>query len=170
MKTIKKKNNKLRAGLTLMELFAAMIISIIVILGAGFILVSNHKGFEKLYERANGDVATDGYVAQKRFENVIRNASREKVVFDTNSVEIYYYDSNSAPLVDRYARFYKTGGDLNFEYGVYDPKKTLEVSTVCSNVSACSFYNTGRSVQMKLVLDDGLRSVEVMGSAVMNNP
>jgi hypothetical protein len=71
--------------------------------------------------------------------------------------------------VDRYARFYAADGDLNFEYGQLDPRVTLDVETVCSNVSACTFKQAGQSIQMILTLDNGTQTNTVVSSAVAQN-
>ncbi|MHC4153815.1 MAG: hypothetical protein ACYST6_02650, partial [Planctomycetota bacterium] len=71
---------------------------------------------------------------------------------------------------DRYALFYTSNaGDLNVEYGILEPRETLRVQTICSNVTSCTFMGQGRSAQMVLTLDDGSQTVTTVTSAVMHN-
>jgi hypothetical protein len=86
-----------------------------------------------------------------------------------NSIEVSYYQDLNQATPDRYARLYGTNNELYIEYGRLNPKETLQTETICGNVSACAFQQTGQSAQMILLLDDGSRSLVVVSSAVMNN-
>lgn len=158
-------------GFTIVELVITATIMSIIALAIGVVIVDSQSSWNVMYDRVNGDVVTDGYVARKKFDAVVRQASKEKVVLGDSggSVEVYYYADGSSSVVDRYARFYTSDGDLNFEYGQLDPRATLGVETVCGNVSACTFRQAGRSVQMILALNDGKQTNTVVSSAMAQN-
>ncbi len=158
-------------GFTLIELIIAMAIMLIVVLAIGLALVDGQRGWSIQYDRIYSDVITDGYVARRKFDAVMRTASRDKFWLDPagSSVEVYYYANDDSAVVDRYAYFYVADGNLNVEYGQLNPKETLSVETVCGNVSGCTFEQLGRSIQMILTLDDGTRTNTVISSAVTHN-
>jgi prepilin-type N-terminal cleavage/methylation domain-containing protein len=170
MTVIKTRPSKLQ-GFTLVELMITTTIMLIVGLAIGVVIVDGQSGWSFMYDRINSDVVTDGYVARKKFDAVIRDASREKVLLDTAGswVEVYYYSTPSSAVVDRYARFYAADGDLNFEYGQLQPRATLGVETVCENVTSCTFKQAGQSVEMILTLDNGTQTNTIVTSAVTNN-
>jgi prepilin-type N-terminal cleavage/methylation domain-containing protein len=165
----KRPNN--RRGFTLVELMITTVVMLIVGLAIGVVIVEGQSGWNFMYERINSDVVSDGYVARKKFDAVMRNASREKVlVGDGGSrIEVYYYATASSTVVDRYARFYVADGDLNFEYGQLQPRATLGVETVCRNVTSCTFKQAGQSVQMILTLDNGTQTSTIVSSAITYN-
>jgi len=158
-------------GFTLMELLTGIAIMIFVILAIGMALVDGQRGWKYMYNRIYSDVVTDGYVARRKFDAVLRKASGEtfSLAGDGSWVEVNYYANDASTVVDRYARFYESNGDLNFEYGKLNPKQTISVETVCSNVSGCIFKQSGRSAQMILTLDDGTKTNTVITSATANN-
>jgi hypothetical protein len=158
-------------GFTLIELLTAIAILIIVILAIGVALVDGQRGWNYMYDRIYSDVVTDGYVARRKFDAVLRKASREKFLIDPAGgwVEVYYYASDASTVVDRYARFYESGGKLNVEYGKLNPKATDTIETVCENVSSCKFVQLGRSIQMILKLEKGTKKNTLITSAVTNN-
>jgi len=166
-------NKKLTAsrGFTLIELIIATAIMFIVILAIGIALVDGQRGWSIQYDRIYSDVVTDGYVARRKFDAVMRTASREKFRIDPAGgwVEVYYYANDASTVVDRYAYFYTANGDLNVEYGLYPNKETLSVETVCGDVSSCTFKQLGRSIQMILKLDNGTQTNTVISSAVTHN-
>ena len=158
-------------GFTLIELMIAIAIMVIVVLAIGVALVDGQRGWNYMYDRIYSDVVTDGYVARRKFDAVMRKASRDKFLLDPAGgwVEVYYYANDASTVVDRYARFYASGGKLNVEYGQLDPKATDTIETVCGNVSSCTFVQLGRSIQMILKLDNGTQTNTLITSAVTNN-
>ncbi|MFZ2147033.1 MAG: hypothetical protein WAV28_07415 [Sedimentisphaerales bacterium] len=158
-------------GLALTELIIAIAIMVIVILTIGMVLVDSQRGWSITYGRIYSDVVTDGYVARKKFDMVMRRASGETISLgdDGSWVEVCYYASDASAVVDRYARFYVANGNLNIEYGQLNPKETISVETVCGNVSSCIFKQAGRSAQMIITLDDGEQTNTVVSSAVTHN-
>jgi len=160
-----------RCGFTLTELAIAVVTSVVVMVGIAVVLVDGMKGWNRMYNRAYGDVVTDSYVARRLFDTEVRKASRERfaVAEDGSSLEIYYYFSAASTEPDRYAHFYTSDADLNVEYGILEPRETLRVQTVCGNVANCAFMGQGRSAQMVLTLDDGSQTVTTVTSAVMHN-
>ena len=158
-------------GLMLIELMIATVITVIVILGVAIILTDSQRGWNAMYNRIYSDVVTDGHIARRTFDRVIRKASRDNIALDDAGlwVEVRYYQDANSTIVDRYARFYEADGQLNIEYGKLDPRETLNVQTVCENVSDCVFMAQGTSVQMILSLDNGSEAATVVSSAVVHN-
>ena len=158
-------------GSTLIELLMAMAIMIFVVLAVGMALVDGQRGWNNMYDRIYSDVVTDGYVARRKFDAVLRRANGEtfSLAGDGSWIEVNYYATDSSTVVDRYARFYVSDGDLNVEYGQLNPKETISVETACNNVSGCVFKQSGRSAQMILTLDDGTNTNTVITSATANN-
>ncbi len=169
--TMIKKRLAASRGFTLVELIIAMAIMLIVVLAIGMALVDGQRGWSIQYDRIYSDVITDGYVARRKFDAVMRTASRDKFLLDDAGswVEVYYYANDDSAVVDRYAYFYVANSNLIVEYGLYPDKETLSVETVCGNVSGCTFEQLGRSIQMILTLDNGTRTNTVISSAVTHN-
>ena len=168
------KKRKLRYGLTIVELSIVIAISSIVILGVGIVLADSAHSWQKMYERANGQVETDTLVAQKTFNAIVRRAVSTKFLLDAGGrwVEVYYSSSVDSTLADRYARFYCIGdpnGQLNVEYGQRNPKQTLSTQTLCNNVSSCVFKKSGKSILMILTLSKGSLTLTTASSAFMYN-
>jgi len=166
-----KKRPRAQKGFTLVELMITMVIMTVVGLAIGVVIVDGQNGWNTMYNRLNSDVVTDGYVARKKFDTVMRSASREQslVASDGSWIEVYSYASPSSTVVDRYSRFYVSDGDLNLEYGQVDPRVTLSVDTVCGNVSTCTFRQVGTSTQMTLTLDNETQTNTIVSSAVTHN-
>lgn len=158
-------------GFTLIELIMAMAIMIFVVLAIGMALVDGQRGWNNMFNRVYSYVVTEGYVARRKFDAVLRKASREKFLIDPAGswVEVYYYATDASTDLDCYARFYTAGNKLSIEYGQLNPTSTLSTETVCQNVSSCTFKQLGRSIQMVLKLDDGKQTNTVITSAVTNN-
>jgi hypothetical protein len=169
--TIMKKRLTGSRGSTLIELLIAIAIMIFVVLAVGMALVDGQRGWNFMYERIYSDAVTDGYVARRKFDAVLRKASRDTFLIDPAGswVEVYYYASDASTVVDRYARFYTSSGTLNVEYGQLNPQSTLITETVCENVSGCTFEQLGRSIQMILTLDNGTQTNTVITCATANN-
>jgi type II secretory pathway pseudopilin PulG len=167
---MKKRSTSLR-GFTLIELIIGTAIMIFVVLAIGMALVDGQRGWNYMYNRVYSDVVTDGYVARRKFDAVLRKASREKFLIDPAGswVEVYHYATDASTVLDRYARFYTAGGTLNIEHGQLNPTSTLATETVCENVSGCTFEQLGRSIQMVLKLDNGTQTNTVITSAITNN-
>lgn len=153
-----KKKLPMRGGFTLIELMAATVLAIIVILGMSLILADSQRGWNRMYSRIYSKVVTDSYAAKGAFDAVVRKASKEKYLLDAagNWIEVYYYADAASTSADRYARFYCVGeprGTLYVEYGRLNPRQTLRIDVICDNVSSCDFKTSGTSVQMLLTLD-----------------
>jgi prepilin-type N-terminal cleavage/methylation domain-containing protein len=158
-------------GFTLIELMIAITASMIVMLGLGIVLADSQKSWHRLYTRAFSDVVGDSNVAGIKFKTIIRKASQHGFFVDDGGkgIEIYYYNSEDSAAVDRYAHFYELDGDLNLELGKLNPRETLEVQTICKNVTECLFTAAGRSAQMVLTLDNGSRTISTVSSAFLHN-
>ncbi len=168
------KKRKLRFGLTLVELSVVIAMSAVVIFGIGIVLADSVHSWQKMYERANGQVETDTSIAQKTFNAIVRKAISNNFLLDAGGrwVEVYYSSSVDSTLADRYARFYCTSdpnGQLNVEYGHRSPKQTLSTHTLCNNVSSCVFKNSGKSIFMILTLSRDSLTLTTVSSAFMHN-
>jgi prepilin-type N-terminal cleavage/methylation domain-containing protein len=160
-----------RKGFSLLELMMATTLACIVVVGIGVVLVDSQRGWNAMYTRTYSDVVTDAHVARRRFDSVVRNASSQGVLLDDygNWVEVYYYSDPNSSIVDRYTRFISSNSQLTVEYGVVEPRKTLNTEILCENVSSCVFKLAGNSVQMVLTLDDGSQNATIVASAVTHN-
>jgi hypothetical protein len=166
-----KKKATIRRGFTIIEVMLAAALAIIVILGIGVVLVDSQRGWNRMYDRIYADVVSDSFVARKMFDSIVRKASREQILIDDAGgwVEVYYYAGSGSTDLDRYARFFLVDDQLHVEHGKVEPRETLNVYTVCENVSSCVFKASGRSIQMILTLDNGSQTASVVTSAVMHN-
>jgi Tfp pilus assembly protein PilV len=166
-----RKRTSAKHGLTLIELMIAMTASMIVMLGVAIVLANSQKSWNQLYTRSFTDVVGESNVAGIKFRDIIRKASQTGFVVDNKGkgIEVYYYSTEDINDVDRYAHFYESDGDLNLELGQLNPRETLEVQTICENVSECLFTAAGRSAQMTLTLDDGSRTISTVTSAFLHN-
>jgi len=178
--TTPKKKLAIHRGFTITELMVTVMLAVIIMCGISFMMVDSQQGWHRMYNSIYSDVITDSYVARKAFDAVVRKASSEKLLLaeDGTWLEVYYYADANAPSPDRYARFYysessqtETGaeGQLNIEHGRVEPRETLNIQTVCGNVSSCVFKAAGRSAQMILTLDNGQQTITVVSSSVMHN-
>ena len=166
-----KKKAVTRPGITLIEIMVAVVLSSIMVLAVGLMLAEGPRSFNRMNDRAFGDLVTESFVARKIFDSTIRKASKEEILVDnaSNQLEVYYYASSVSVSADRYAKIYKSDSTLYVEYGTREPRETLETKTICSNVSSCIFNSTGRSAQMILTLDDGSQKITTVTSAIMHN-
>jgi prepilin-type N-terminal cleavage/methylation domain-containing protein len=171
MNMVKRNRPAARFGFTVVELMMTMAIMAIVGLAIGVVIVDGQSSWNVMYDRANSDVVTQGYAARKKLDAVIRGASRQRFVIANNGswIEAYTYESDKSTEVDRYWRFYVADGDLLAEYGQAEPRATLSVDTVCENVSACTFSQNGKAIQMTLTLDDGTQTNTIVSSVYAHN-
>ena len=160
-----------RKGFTIIELMIATGLASTVIIGVGMLLVDSQRGWNRMYSRAYSEVVVDGYIARRTFDVVVRKADGENFLLDTsgNWLEVYCYENEDSVALDRYSRFYKYNDELRIEYGQLDPKSIINISTVCANVSACVFKQSGCSIQMILTLDNGSQTNTVVTSGFMHN-
>lgn len=166
-----RKRTATQHGFTLIELVIAITASMIVMLGLALVLANSQKSWNQLYTRAFSDVVGDSNVAGRKFKAIIRKASQNGFVLDDNDkgIEVYYYNNEDSADVDRYAHFYELDGDLNLELGQLNPRATLEIQTICRNVTECFFTAAGRSAQMVLTLDNGSRTISTVSCAFLHN-
>lgn len=168
------RKTKNRPGFSLIELAVAMIMAFIVILTVGTVLVGSQRGWSRMYNRVYGDVVTDGYVARKTFDVVVRKSSTKRELLGDGEVELYYYSDVASPTrLDRYARFYKADEELLVDYGELDadgdPLGASFTQTLAHNVKVADFSVAGVCVKMLLRLDNGSEALTVMSSAVRYN-
>ncbi|MBN2020686.1 MAG: hypothetical protein JW749_10745 [Sedimentisphaerales bacterium] len=178
MLTIIQKNRKKRTqsnkGLSTIELILASIIGVTALLGVGIALSDSHRGFTQMYKRIYSDVVTDGHVAKRMFDSMVRKSNCYQPVLDADAqgVEVRYYADSNSLEPDQYSYFYYQDGNLYVEYGRIlsgGIQETLDNRTACRNVTACTFKQTGRSLQMILTLNNGSQELTTVTSAVMHN-
>ena len=174
------KNNKFRAGVTLIELVVTVIAAIILILGITGILAGGHKNYATMYTRTTSQVIRNGYEARRIFDRIVRESTIKRCDLDAGGTGLYvYYYSDPANMIivnpDRYARFYLSGTDLIMEQGVVangffttipaPPPSAPWLSgtgtmVIAQNVDATAasangiFSVSGSSVRMVLILDN----------------
>ena len=158
-------------GFTLVELILAMALAGIALLGIGMLLFDGQKGWGRIYSRVNASVLTEGQVAGKTFDNLVRKSKKDECVIDANGawVEVHYYASAASSATDRYALWYLSGNQLKVEHGTLGPKSVASTAILCNYVSACKFQKTGDAVQMKLTLVNGKDQTTTLTSAVLSN-
>ena len=168
---MKHKTLRIRKGLSITELSTATVVATILIISAAAMFVGGEQQWRKIYSRANSNVKTDAIVAQKTFDNLLRKACGDEYQIDSAGtwIEVYCYAGDSSTDPDRYVRLYEQSGDLLLEQGWLDPKETLSVRIVCSNVTQCTFKANGRSAQMFLTLQNEDQTVKVPAVAFMHN-
>jgi hypothetical protein len=168
---------KKRYGITLVELSVTMLISTIVVAGIGIAMVDSQRGFHQMYERAQGDVVTDAYVAKAVFDRICRKASIQRCLPAIGELgsyaEVYYYNDPNSTSPDRYTQFRVANGTLLADYGTYNmttKSKTLtSTETLATHVTAWQFAMQGSSVIMTLSLQKGNQSLTVTCSAIRHN-
>jgi prepilin-type N-terminal cleavage/methylation domain-containing protein len=160
-----------QTGFTLIELIIAVTASLIVMLGLALVLANSQESWNQLYTRSFSDVVGASNVAGRKFKAIIRKACRDGFILDDNGkgIEVYYFNDESSADVDRYAHFYELDGDLNLELGTLNPRETLEIQTISTNVSECFFTAAGRSAQMVLTLDNDSRKITTVSCAFLHN-
>jgi type II secretory pathway component PulJ len=168
---------KNKSGITLVELMVTILISTIVIAGIGVAMVDSQRGFNQMYERAEGQVVTDAYVARAAFDAVCRKSSVRRCLPLIGELadfaEVYYYNDVNSPSPDRYAHFRVSGGSLVVDYGLYvssTKNKTLTgTQTLANNVTAVEFAVQGSSMVMTLSLKKGNQAMTVTCSSLRHN-
>ena len=162
-----------KKGFTLIELMITVATLVIVMLGIGVALVDSQKGYNKMYNRVHGEVATDSYTVKKVFDNTIRRASQKRYVLGTSNFAVFYYSSPTASELDRYANFRAAGETLYVDYGSVDSSGTAlnasSTMTAARHVKGINFDVDGACVKMVLTLDDGREKATVTCSAVRHN-
>ena len=173
---MKHKKHINRKGFTLTELMLTTLLCTIVILGIGVVLADSHRGWNRMYTRVHGDVVTDGYIAKKAFDAVVRKSTSKRCELDIDGqfVEVYYYQSIASKEPDRYAIFFIKGQELFVNYGeleagTWNPTSTTSTVILAQNVQRGNFTFTGACVKMVLELDNGSEAITVTSSAIRHN-
>jgi Tfp pilus assembly protein PilW len=173
MKT-KKKN---RSGLTLVELSITMLISTIVVAGIGFAMVDSQRSLHQMYDRTQGDVINDAYIAKAVFDRICRKASIQRCMPAIGELgsyaEVYYYNDANSTSPDRYTQFRVSNGTLLADHGTYNMatknKTLISTETLATHVTAWQFAMQGSSVIMTLSLQKGNQSLTVTCSSIRHN-
>ena len=168
---------KKQNGITLVELMVTILISTIVMAGIGVTMVDSQRAFRQMYERTEGDVVNDAYVARGVFERICRKASIRRCAPAIGALgsfaEVYYYNDVNSPSPDRYANFRVSNGTLLVDNGLYaqsTKSKTLTgTETLAKNVTASQFAVRGATVLMTLTLQKEGHAATVSCSAVRYN-
>ncbi len=160
-----------RHGLSVVEMMVAIAVLVIVFLGISGVLARNQRHWNTMYNRTYSDVFTDGQIAKKTFDSIIRKSSEDNLLVDSNGtwVQACYYANDDSNQLDRYTLFSCQNGTLSAEHGHYDPNQILSTLTICDNVTDCVFRRSGRSVYMLLTISDGDQTQTIGSSAEMHN-
>lgn len=168
---------KRRCGLTLVELSVTMLVATVVVAGIGVTMVDSQRGFRQMYERTQGEVTTDAYVARAVFDRICRKASIQRCLPAIGALgsfaEVYYYNDANSPSPDRYTQFRVANGTLLADHGLYNmttKNKTLvSTETLATNVTDWQFAMQGASVIMTLSLQKGSQPLTVTCASLRHN-
>ena len=88
---VKRTGSRAARGFTMVELMITAVIMVIVGLAIGVVIVDGQTGWNVMYDRINSDVSMDGYAARKKFDVVMRSASRSQSLVDGDGswIEVY---------------------------------------------------------------------------------
>jgi len=171
-----KKGIAKRKAFTIIELLITAVVTVIFVLTAGVALLDNHRAWQTMYNRVYSDVVTDGHVARRTFDAVVRKSKAPNVMLDEAGdwLEVCYFSDLVSASPDRYAKLYLADDKLKIECGVWDsagddPRIPLNTATVCSNVASCGFARQAESIQMVLRLESDSQAATVVSSALMHN-
>ncbi len=168
------KNHKYnRKGLSAIELAVGGVIASIVLFGISGVLASSQRGWNRMYNRVYSEVVTQGHIAKRAFDGIMRKSSSAGLQIDTYGkwIEVNYYQSDDSAELDRYARFFYDEGEkeLYVEYGQLNPKETTSTAVVCRNVTNCIFRRSGDSVHMLMTINNGCESQTIGTSDQLHN-
>jgi len=152
------------------ELMIGLVVAAICLLAISGVLAGDQHAWLNVYGRVYGDVATGADGARRRFDALVHQASKANSLVDSAGawLEAQYFSGETVSTVDRYARFYVSGGNLTVDYGPVNPRTTDTTQVLCGNVTSCLFLRTGDSAQMLLTVSDGSHSTATTASAVMH--
>lgn len=177
----KRAKSRLMRGLTLIELIITAVIAVIIVFVIGVVLVDSQRDYNRMYERTQGSVATDAYVAQKAFERIVRKASVNNIFIDNpagaTSVTVFYYQDPNATTPDSYATFFRSGpnllqvseGPANSTTNPWTLGSATSTTTLATTVQSVSFSYTGACVRMVLTLGDSTRTLTITAAGVRHN-
>lgn len=81
----KGRKNKLRSGLTLIELLIAMTLNLLIVLAAGILLVNGNRAWQNTYNLANSKKSQDALVVMAAFGNIGRKSNRiNYIIYNVN--------------------------------------------------------------------------------------
>lgn len=157
-------------GFTVVELLIGLIVTVVALLAISNVLACDQQVWLGVYNRVYGDVPAESDAARRRFDALVRKASKADTLVDPGGawMEVCYCSNEAVPAVDRYARLSVSDGNLNAEYGSLNPRATETTEVLCGHVVSCLFQQIGDSVRMVLTLDDGSHNITVTTSAVMH--
>jgi len=166
-----------RYGITMVELMVTILISTVVVAGIGVAMVDSQRGFKQMYERTQGDVTTDAYVARAVFDRICRKSSIQRCLPAIGALgsyaEVYYYNDANSTSPDRYTQFRVADRTLLADHGAYDmtakSKTFVSTETLATNVTAWQFAVEGSSVVMTLSLQKGSQMMTVTCSSIRHN-
>ncbi|MBE0535342.1 MAG: prepilin-type N-terminal cleavage/methylation domain-containing protein [Phycisphaerae bacterium] len=106
-------------GFTLVELMASILISSVLMVAIGGVVANSHRQWNRMYRRVYGDPVVDAEIARRAFEATARRATHRQCLVDPTgqSITLFYYSDRVVAVVDRYAWFYVSGGQLCVEHG-----------------------------------------------------
>ena len=175
------RKQKIRRGLTLVELMITVLAVMILVVGISGILATGHKNYNTMFKRVNSEVVRNAYEARRTFDRIVRKASIKLYEFDDlrngsyDQMRLYYFSDASDMTIadpDKYALFYlgnidgEPDTELVLEQGdvQYNSSGEPELINPISYVLAHNvivdpaapgiFLRDGVSIQMILTLDN----------------
>jgi prepilin-type N-terminal cleavage/methylation domain-containing protein len=179
-----RRGQRVRSGLTLIEMMVAMLASAVMLLAVTGILAGNHKQWNQTYDRVYGNVVTEAYVTRQTFDRIVREASAywcTPMYAVSSSLTLYLYTNiqnmATTPPLNRYATFSLRGTDLVLEEGPltgWGPTAVAgtpdSTQVLAHHVTEAKFWRSGPCVHMALVIDDGKIDMPVTMTATRYNP
>jgi prepilin-type N-terminal cleavage/methylation domain-containing protein len=160
-------NNKVRAGVTLIEMMIVLLIITCLMVAVGATLVDAQNAWASMYKRSNSGPTMDGVIANREFEHTVRKSSKALYSIDTATtpqwLQVYYYKVPSdmgVTYYDGYSKFYYDSGnkELKVEEGDRSSGGTtsaVRTRTIAKNVTSCEFLVLGYALGMRFSMDSG---------------
>lgn len=177
---INRQNRTINRGFTLIEMLVAIVASSILILCVGTLLASSQQQYNRINDRVNGPIATDGLAAQRTFDAVCRKSSWRKCQLDMSGSDLtlYYYRTGSTSSIpEKYARFHLIGeqlvvdhGDLKSGQWIPDTSSTPVRMVLTDRAENVQFTLQDQSISMVLTFDPAANVQPITCASVRNNP
>lgn len=176
---INRPNHTANRGFTLIEMLVAIVASSILILCVGTLLASSQQQFNRINNRVNGSIATDGLAAQRTFDAICRKSSWRKCELDISGSDLtlyYYRTGSSSSIPEKYARFHLIGeqlvvdnGDLKSGQWIPDTSSTPARMVLADQVENVQFTVQDQSISMVLTFDSAAKVQPITCASVRNN-
>lgn len=163
--------HKFYCGFTIIEMVMAVMLTSVMMAGIGLVIVDQQKAWGSLRDRVFNRMAEDGYVAGVTFETICRKSSQKSLTLGTGGVscKFSYYNDLAAENPDRTANFYIQSGKFYVEHRTTSGILISKLA-IADKAQSVQFAQSGNAVNMKLILNDGTRTMQFFNFAVRNAP